>query len=397
MKTTTLAITAFLILFFTTLLTAQVGIGNTAPMSMLDIQSTNPSDPSNTDGILIPRISKFPAVNPGSDQNGMMVYLTAPVGTFNTGFHYWHAPENRWISVGAEEWKDGFSSTGEPLIYASQAKLSGTDIIITDSGKVGIGTDTPVERFEFKGPGDNDFQITSANTNPPNVILYNTGGTLDAPTAFTNPNQEIGSVIVKTHDGVGIREPGGFRFYIDGLASPGNTPSKFVINTTPEGSTSQRQRMVIRSSGNTGIGVDDPTAVLHLKAGTVTAGSAPLKFTAGPILNTPESGTIEYDGSTFYLTEGTTREILMKGSSQVTSLDFSSIGKGKSTTLTVPINNAAVGDSCNCTPHGGMEDYIVWNCYVSAANEVTVKISNIKQSGGGINPSARNWTIKVLK
>lgn len=277
MKNSTLALIAIITLSFTTIGIAQVGIGNTAPNSMLDIQSTNPSDPANTDGILIPRISKFPATNPGNDQNGMLVYLTAPVGTFNTGFHYWHAPEDRWISVGAEEWKDGFSATGEPLIYASQAKLSGTDVIITDSGKVGIGTDTPVERFEFKGPGDNDFQITSANTNPPNIILYNTGGTLDAPAAFTNANQEIGSIIVKTHDGTGIKENGGFRFYIDGLATPGSTPSKFVLNTTPTGSTSQLTRVVVKNSGNMGIGTENPTEKLdvagNLRVRNLTAGA----------------------------------------------------------------------------------------------------------------------------
>ncbi|OAB78695.1 hypothetical protein [Cochleicola gelatinilyticus] len=395
MKTIAFALIAVVTLLGSVQIKAQVGIGNTSPMSMLDIQSSNPSDPSHNDGILIPRISKFPAVNPGHDQNGMMVFLTAPVGTFNVGFHYWHAPESRWISVGAEEWKDGFSSTGEPLIYASQAKLSGTDIIITDSGKVGIGTDTPVERFEFKGPGDNDFQITSANTNPPNVILYNTGGTLDAPTAFTNANQEIGSVIVKTHDGAGIREPGGFRFYIDGLASPGSTPSKFVVNTTPEGSTQQRTRMTIRSNGNTGIGVEDPKAVLQLKGGTTN--NAPLKFTAGPVLNTPEAGTIEYDGNNFYLTAGTLREVVMKGTSVTIPLSFPPINKGRFADVDVAVSNAVVGDACNCSPHGGMEDYLVWNCYVSAPNTVTVRVSNIRQSSSAISPSTRNWNIKIIK
>lgn len=52
--------------------------------------------------------------------------------------------------------------------------------------------------------------------------------------------------------------------------------------------------MRISKVGNVGIGETTPTAVLHLKAGTATASTAPLKFTAGTLLTTPELGTFEY-------------------------------------------------------------------------------------------------------
>jgi hypothetical protein len=42
-----------------------------------------------------------------------------------------------------------------------------------------------------------------------------------------------------------------------------------------------------------------------LKAGTATAGTAPLKFTSGTNLTTPESGTVNYDGSFYYVTSST--------------------------------------------------------------------------------------------
>src|SRR3990167_6441461 len=43
------------------------------------------------------------------------------------------------------------------------------------------------------------------------------------------------------------------------------------------------QKVVIDGSGNVGIGTTTPTAVLHLKAGTATANTAPLKFTSGAL------------------------------------------------------------------------------------------------------------------
>ncbi len=53
--------------------------------------------------------------------------------------------------------------------------------------------------------------------------------------------------------------------------------------------------------GNIGIGITSPTATLHIKAGT--ASLAPLKFTAGVNLTTPEPGAVEFDGTTLYLTQ----------------------------------------------------------------------------------------------
>lgn len=61
------------------------------------------------------------------------------------------------------------------------------------------------------------------------------------------------------------------------------------------------RRINVDSAGNVGISVNSPTAALHLKAGTATASSAPLKFTSGTLLTTPEAGALEYASNTFYI------------------------------------------------------------------------------------------------
>ena len=55
-------------------------------------------------------------------------------------------------------------------------------------------------------------------------------------------------------------------------------------------------------SNRIGVGMVAPTAWVHLQAGAAAASSAPLKFSTGTNLTTPENGALEFDGSHLYLT-----------------------------------------------------------------------------------------------
>lgn len=67
----------------------------------------------------------------------------------------------------------------------------------------------------------------------------------------------------------------------------------------------------IISTGQVGIGVTGPTAMLHLQAGTATANTAPLKFTAGTNLTAPEDGAMEFDGTHLYITIAGVRQTII--------------------------------------------------------------------------------------
>jgi len=78
---------------------AQVGVRNSNPQAVLDIRARDSIAPTNEDGILIPRVSAFPATNPTANQQSMLVFLTTTAGFNTPGFYYWDNPTQNWVGI----------------------------------------------------------------------------------------------------------------------------------------------------------------------------------------------------------------------------------------------------------------------------------------------------------
>lgn len=85
-------------MFINTKTISQVGIGNTDPKSTLELSASSTSSPSSNDGLLIPRIDDYPTTNPGSDQDGMLVFLTGN-GSPSKGLYFWDNDTTTWIMI----------------------------------------------------------------------------------------------------------------------------------------------------------------------------------------------------------------------------------------------------------------------------------------------------------
>ena len=103
---------------------------------------------------------------------------------------------------------------------------------------------------------------------------------------------------------------------------------------------SQVEAMTLSSTGYLGIGQTTPGAVLHLKAGTATANTAPIKLASGTLLTTTEAGTIEFNGTHLYFTAanaGTRYQL----DNQAISGSFSQVGSATTVfTVTIGVTQA---------------------------------------------------------
>lgn len=152
----------FLILCFPAI--SQVGIGTTEPGAQLDIVATDKDNPAKIDGILIPRIKKFPSQNPGNEQHGMLIFLAEDFNNSPTGFYYWHQQEAKWKSIVSDATAANFY---KPNTTESPGNI---DDDIFRKGNIGIGTEEIVSKLQIAITPDDAQDIKKGleidNNNP---------------------------------------------------------------------------------------------------------------------------------------------------------------------------------------------------------------------------------------
>jgi hypothetical protein len=139
------------------------------------------------------------------------------------------------------------------------------------------------------------------------------------------------------------------------------------------------------------------SAIVHIIGGTTAASTAPLKFTAGTNMTTPEAGAVEFDGTNYFVTSSTTRYTLAKTLTNTATLDFGSTAAGASTDLTITVTGAASGDCVILgVPSGSMPANGSYSAWVSAADTVTVRFSN-NDLITAYDPASGTFRVSVLK
>ncbi len=200
-------------------------------------------------------------------------------------------------------------------------------MLIDNSGRVGIGA-SPSYHLDVQGSsgtiviragsnvsGDVLYYATGTITGSINMFYSETSATGDVSSKFRNTNTTSASANALFQASVGGASAGDpyVAWLVSGVqdwsAGIDNSDSdKFKLGPVANPSSGGTSSIIGTVGGLYGIGIS-PTAVLHLKAGTATANTAPLKLTSGTNLTTAEAGAMEYDGTNLFFTRaGTVRE-----------------------------------------------------------------------------------------
>lgn len=187
----------------------------------------------------------------------------------------------------------GVGASGADIIGLSGSN-GGTEIFRgTNAGTFGIGTGATVSAFLHVIGVTEQLRLGYDATKYAAFTVSSLGALTTAATGGTSSHFSVsvnGSVRLRVDAGQGSTTLGTF------ASAVGPTNGLGV-------------------SGPIGAGVSSPTALLHIKAGTASASSAPLKFNSGTLLTTAEAGAIEFLTDLYYLTTttGAKRRVIVAG------------------------------------------------------------------------------------
>jgi hypothetical protein len=259
--------------------------------AMLDVSST-------TKGFLLPRMTTAERDAITLPATGLSIFNTTLVAyQVNTG-----TPASPvWTSLATSQsvdntWTLGGNSVTSAQNIGTTANFdfpfitNGTEKMrLSTNGSLGLGTTSPTAVLHLKAG------TTAANTAP----LKFTSGSLMT-------TAEAGAIEFVTDNFYGTITTGAARKEFT-LNDATLTSGRIPVVTTNGRLTDNGNFVWDNTWSRLGIKQSSPTAYLQLGSGTASANTAPLKFTAGTLLTTPETGAVEYNGTHFYATIGSTR------------------------------------------------------------------------------------------
>ena len=133
-------------------------------------------------------------------------------------------------------------------------------------------------------------------------------------------------------------DPSGDELAISIVRQTGNTTIHKTLEVT--GATTLSSTLAV--TGNIAAGLSSASAALHLKAGTSSASSAPLKFTSGTNMTTAEAGAMEFNGTNLFFSPSTTRYTVNHGLTASQQLDFPNTSTNNVVDISISVPGAAV-------------------------------------------------------
>jgi len=199
---------------------------------------------------------------------------------------------------------------GNAFVVEDASNPDGSPFVVTANGSVVVGYTSTINAGGAVNPKLEVLGVTSslstiasgiysADTTPASYFFLKSRSAALGTNTIVQSSDQIGQIVFSGADGTTFIPAASIVAEVDGTPGTSDMPGRLLFKTTADGAATATTAVTIDNAQRVGVGVT-PTAVLMLKAGTATASTAPLKFTAGTNLTTAEAGVVEYDGTVFY-------------------------------------------------------------------------------------------------
>jgi hypothetical protein len=231
-------------------------------------------------GLLIPRVAltgTVPAAPLTAHVAGMMVYNTAATGTapnnVSPGFYY--SDGTKWVKVSDiisadttnDSWKEDVANTQVKLAYQSNgttARAAGTEYVIKDDGRIGIGTTNPAWSLDVQSASAiGQFRrIFSGSSNTSAGFLFTRARGTIGSEANINAGDFLGKVQFRGRVGSGSDTDYATFGYIANSTTAAD--GRFVFFDGNAGVGKTELMTLNTNSGNVGIGTPGPVYKLDI-------------------------------------------------------------------------------------------------------------------------------------
>lgn len=191
--------------------------------------------------------------------------LLSLLGGGHTGVAFTNTAKSKILFQATQNWSVG--NTGSNMSFWTTPNNTLTSLqrmMITNAGKIGIGTDSPGYNLEIiqDTPSDDGVGLKRFGGDAPSYFGIGARGTLGSPTASLT-GDVLGRFGGRGHSGTGFTTTRGRIEFVtnENWSSTANgTDIKFF--TTQPTTTAATEKMIINGNGNVGIGTSAPTSKL---------------------------------------------------------------------------------------------------------------------------------------
>lgn len=190
---------------------------------------------------------------------------------------FWDDTNNR-LGIGTD-------SPDNPLTVNGDANIGdGFGFVVGHASKIDFGA---IPEFQVLGTGTPDSSMGFArfedNASGPDVRFLKSRGVTVGSNVIVQDGDKLGRIRFQGADSLDYNTTAGeILCEVDGTPGGNNIPGRIIFKTRTDGG-SLSERMRITNSGNVAIGVDTPTAKLHVEQGLSTAAIPALRLSQSDV------------------------------------------------------------------------------------------------------------------